>query len=538
MMGLQEHTTSVFGANESVMSAGVLLAIPVLKAQGLDIFFTSLAPLSKGFYGLEHIILLYCFMMLMRIKNPEQLKQYPPGEVGKFLGLDRCTEVGHFRLKLAQIYRQDNVDTLLSNLFKFWLQAQPEVFFYIDGHVRVYHGSQANLPKRFVSREKLCLSGTTEFWINDSQGLPLMFITGELNERLKDAILLIMNKIKSDLPDLPIVNNVMFVLVFDREAYEPKWFQNLLDEHHVAIITYRKNVRDLWEEDVFQSVDVQINNNVTQMKLHEQEVELSGCKFREVRRLSGKHQTSIITTHPTLNISDIAGRMFSRWTQENFFKYMIENFDFDKTVENGTDEINENLTIVNPLRKKLTNQIRAERQKKAKIDSKLVSKIVKDEEEDAKKISQRILDSDDLLKQSKECQLNIDRLCIERKEVPTRIKVEEMASDKKFNKLKTEGKKFKNAVAMLTYRAETSLYNALIDIYKDYEKDGRMLIKDLFTSDADIIPDEKNNILRIRIHSLSTPRANKAAKEICKLMTDTENKYPGTQLVLKYEMCE
>jgi hypothetical protein len=38
-------------------------------------------------------------------------------------------------------------------------------FFFIDGHVRVYHGSLASLPKRFVSREKLCLPGTTEFWV-------------------------------------------------------------------------------------------------------------------------------------------------------------------------------------------------------------------------------------------------------------------------------------------------------------------------------------------------------------------------------------
>lgn len=51
-----------------------------------------------------------------------------------------------------------------------WLKytrAMPEMFFYIDGHVLVYHGDEANLPKRFVSREKLCLSGTTEYWIND-----------------------------------------------------------------------------------------------------------------------------------------------------------------------------------------------------------------------------------------------------------------------------------------------------------------------------------------------------------------------------------
>ncbi len=62
-----------------------------------------------------------------------------------------------------------------------------DMFFYTDGHVRVYHGAQANLSKRFVSREKLCLSDTTEFWVNEESDLPLMVVTAELNEKLKEG---------------------------------------------------------------------------------------------------------------------------------------------------------------------------------------------------------------------------------------------------------------------------------------------------------------------------------------------------------------
>jgi hypothetical protein len=127
-------------------------------------------------------------MFLCRIKNPEQLKKVPPGEFGKLLGLDRIPEVGHFRTKLEQITNQYKADDLHSALFSSWTKEMPEMFFYVDGHVRVYHGYQANLPKRFVSRQKLCLSGTTEYWVNDEEGLPLMVLTGELNEKLKVAI--------------------------------------------------------------------------------------------------------------------------------------------------------------------------------------------------------------------------------------------------------------------------------------------------------------------------------------------------------------
>ncbi|WP_371135784.1 putative transposase, partial [Reyranella sp.] len=180
--GAQAYAPSLFEHQESVLNAGVLFAIPALISQGLERFFKVFKPLPSGFYGLHHVILILCFMALCRIKNPEQLKKHPPGELGKLLGLDRIPEVGYFRKKIKQITDQSNIDKLHTELFRSWLEQMPEMFFYIDGHVRVYHGDLANLPKRFVTREKLCLSGTTEFWVNDQSGLPLMVITGELNE--------------------------------------------------------------------------------------------------------------------------------------------------------------------------------------------------------------------------------------------------------------------------------------------------------------------------------------------------------------------
>jgi len=42
-----------------------------------------------------------------------------------------------------------------------------------------------------------------------------------------------------------------FTLVFDREAYSPKFFESLWEER-IAVITYRKNVKDQWAEDDFE----------------------------------------------------------------------------------------------------------------------------------------------------------------------------------------------------------------------------------------------------------------------------------------------
>jgi hypothetical protein len=533
--GLQEYAPSLFDHNESVLNAGVLFSIPALISQGLDLFFKTFKPLKPGFYGLHHIVLTLCFMALCRIKNPEQLKNHPPGELGKLLGLDRIPEVGYFREKVRQVIDQAKTDELHSCLLHNWIGEMPEMFFYIDGHVLVYHGDEANLPKRFVSREKLCLSGTTEYWINDQAGLPLMVITAELNEKLKYAIeKAIPTLLKETRP--PINGGPVFTLLFDREAYEPAWFKQLWEKYHVAVISYRKNVKDNWDGILFDKIDTQmLNTNVT-MQLCEMGTLLNGIWFREVRKLSEDgHQTAIITTHPSLPLQTVAVKMFSRWAQENFFGYMIENFDFDRMVEYGAEPVDQARTIPNPEYKKLTYLLKKTREKKSRLEARLYKKIEDGNVTNHEQLMESIAKSSSIVDQINGHKATIGDLLAKRAKVPARITVSEMPQDQRYNKLKQEGKKLKNAVIMLVYRAESALYGVISEFYKDTSKDGRMLLKEIFTSDADMVPDYENNKLIIRLHSLSTPRANQAVKDLCELLNQTETNFPYTNLQLVYE---
>jgi hypothetical protein len=536
--GTQAYAPCVFNAQESVLNAGVLFSIPSLISQGLERFFKVLNPLPAGFYGLHHIVLILCFMTLCRIKNAEQLKKHSPGEFGKLLGLDRIPEVKYFRKKVKQITDQSRVDYLHSELFQGWVESMPEMFFFIDGHVLVYHGDLANLPKRFVSREKLCLAGTTEFWVNDQKGLPLMVVSGELNEKLKTAIEQIIPKILKD-ADLKISTDPKiptFTIVVDREAYEPAWFKSLWKTYRIAIITYRKNVKDKWDESLFQNTEVQTINGTMSMRLCEMGVLLNGHWFREVRKLSADgHQTAIITTHPTLLTPEIAVKMFARWTQENFFKYLIENFDFDRMIEYGTEPVNQKKEIPNPEYKKFTYQIKKDNEKKKRIEARIFKQMEDAHTLNAEQFSKLILKYSDLIEKVQAYKIEIERLKALRKTIPTKITVAQMPEEKRYNKLKQEGKKLKNAVIMLVYRAESELYAILGEFYNDNEKDGRMILKEIFESDADMIPDYENNILTVRLHSLSTPRANEVVKKSCVFLNQTETCFPHTNLIMNYE---
>lgn len=163
-----------FEVSNSVCKAGVLFFLPSLLAQGLlkgkDVY----KELDKGYYGLIHIILLLAYMALSRIKNPEQLQRHKPGEFGKILGIDRVPEAKCLRNKLSEISKKNKAKDLSIQLADYWIELdnQQGGYYYIDGHVRIYNGKKANRPKTHVSRQKLCLPATTDWWVNDWMGKP------------------------------------------------------------------------------------------------------------------------------------------------------------------------------------------------------------------------------------------------------------------------------------------------------------------------------------------------------------------------------
>ena len=535
--GAQVYAPSLFESNESVENGGVLFSLPALISQGLDKLITSFRNLPNGFYGLHHILLLLCFMALCRIKNAEQLKKTSVGEFGKLLGLDRVPQVEYLRKKIKQITDQQHCDSARDCLFTLWREKMSDLFFYIDGHVRVYSGTAANLPKHYVSREKLCLSATTEFYVNTFDGLPLMVINGELNEKLKDAIEKVIPEIKKTVTIPDDSKTPIFTLVFDREAYEPGWFIKLWKEHRIAVISYRKNVKDKWDENMFESTEIQlINNNVT-MQLCEMGSLIQGYWFREIRKLTESgHQTSIITTHPDLVMQQVAGKMFARWGQENFFKYMAENFDFDRMIQYGIEPLaNMEASIPNPQYKELTYKIKKLKEKRGRLQAQLFSKF-ETTNLDSELLHKIIAKNALLTEQITDYTDNINDLLSKRKTVSSRIKVKNLPEDKKYNKLIEESKKLKNLILMLSYRAETALYSLLPEFYRNAKKDGRQILKEIFTSCADLIPDYQNQILYVKLHSLATPRANEVAKNLCALLNETNTTFPMTNLKLIYEI--
>jgi hypothetical protein len=538
-----------FESCQTIPFGGVLLLLPFLLECGLLSYRNHYSQRLKGFYNFDNLFIIIAFIYLCRIKSFEGIKKVSPGETGKLVGYDRIPEVKTLRAMVGEITAQKSAEQWGAALSQSWISDEQPQLYYIDGHVQVYHGYLANLGKKHVSRQRLCLPGMMEFWVNASDGNPYFFVTARVNEKMGEMLdsdiipeLLKLHPVSDEQkkrmdenPEEPV-----FTLVFDREAWSPAFFAKLWNDHRIAVITYRKNVKDKWDESLFEEYIVATTFDKVQMKLHEQPLMHGDFAMREVRKLSPDgHQTSIVSTNKILIIEQIASNMFARWAQENFFRYMRQDFSLDKIVKYSIDEIDGDVKVVNREYSNLCYQIKKEREKLARREAKMyqldeknpIQEDEKSEKENAKWLKQKL----ELVEQIGQLKEEIENLIQKRKKIPYKIPVSQMPESSRYNRLNQESKTLQNIIKMICYRAETSLAGLLSPHYKRANQEIRMLIKTIINTPIDMEVDHEKYEIRICLYTLSNQRSNEAVSKICEAVNATNTVYPGTNFRLFFK---
>jgi len=241
---------------ESVNCGGVLLALPALLAGGLLRHAPRFFSLPPGYYGLESVFILLAMLALCRIKSIEKLRCTAPGEWGKLLGLDRCPEAKTLRDKIRILSTRGDGKGWAARLCSDWMEAEPSATgtLYIDGHVRVYHGHQTNLPRHYVARQRLCLRATTDYWVNGLDGLPFYTINQAVDPGLlrvlEEQIVPGLEKLIPHQPSQAELDadprRMRFRLIFDREGYSPGFFKRM-QLKRIACQTYHKYPGEKWD---------------------------------------------------------------------------------------------------------------------------------------------------------------------------------------------------------------------------------------------------------------------------------------------------
>jgi hypothetical protein len=464
------------------------------------------------------------------------------------MGLDRVPEVRCLRNKLSQLSENDAPEKWSALLSRDWMQSAPELAgaLYVDGHVRVYHGKKTKLPKRFVSRERLCLRGTTDYWVNDALGQPYFVVNRPVDQGLLEALRTdIVPQLLRDVPgqasDEQLRNDPhrhRFILLFDREGYSPLFFKQMFKEHRIACISYHKFPKDSWPESWFVDTEIRMpDGELVSMKLAEMGSFVgdnkNGLWMREVRKLSDSgHQTSLISTaYSGLSTCD-AALLFSRWSQENFFAYMEKHFSLDLLSEYGTEKFPGKQQVVNPVYRELERQRNA---LKSKLVHRRANYAAIELHPEMHNVAKYKRQKSELVEEIQQLEHQLEQLKGKIAQNPKHIDWHQLAEPDKFERLKPSRKRLIDTIKMVAYRAETALVN-IVREKLTRKDDARSLIRDLCISDADIQPDIEAGILTIQVHSMANPRANRAIEYLLEHLNDSQFNYPGTNLRLVYRI--
>ena len=545
-LGLSGPVPIRFQPALDVPHGGVLLAVPALLACGLLRHTDQHFKLPPGYYGLPSLFLLWAFLALCRLKSIEQLRYCSPGEWGKLLGLDRVPEVGTLREKLTYLTDQEQAAAWNAALSLDWMQEMPAgmVAFCIDGHVRVYHGVQTLLPRHYVARQKLCLRATTDYWVNALDGRPFFLINKAVDPGLLQVLEQeIIPRLKADAPHQPTLEELeqnpllhCFTVIFDREGYSPDFMLRMKDQR-IACLSYHKYPGMDWPREEFVPATVRLaSGQIFQIELAERRVLLAGKLWvRELRKLSeGGHQTSILTTDDVTESHILAGTMFSRWSQENFFRYMREHYALDRLVDRGLEDLDETTRVVNPVYRRLDGEIRKQAAVLSRQRAKFGALILKGEL-DEKNLQEYECRKATLLEELQRLETEVNALKAQRKQVSRHIQVSELPEQDRFKCLRMTGKHLVDTIKMIAYRAETTLVQIAREQMSRTE-DGRQLVASLFQTAADLHPDASSGTLTVRLHHLANHAQDEVIRHLCAELTATATDFPGTNLRLVYEL--
>jgi transposase len=558
VMGLIEEAPVEFESAEGVPQAGVLLGLALLEETHLLQEARAVyGQLKNSWYGLRSLLWMLVVMALLRVKRPEQLKHHDPAGLGVVLGLPRAAEVKTVRRKLHEIALREKAAEWHRRLAQRRAEQRPSELatLYIDGHVRAYHGKR-RLGQTRVTRLKRVMRAETDYWVHQADGEPLLVVHESVDASFHDAL---RDRVLPEIRNL--VRDRRVRVVFDREGWSQKLFDDLL-RLNFDFLTYRKGPYDPVDESLFRTVTFQPPGQPpVSYELAETTFDQEGwprLRLVAVKKKNGGQTHVVATGRLTWEALDqevtgadfpaeeIAWWMFQRWSQENWFKYMMSEYALDVLVDYSVELDDVDRLVVNPQWRELDRQVASLRNRLQQAQAKYATLLLKTEgSSEAKssnaKPSPKCDGSQDCGCLSCVCRSQLalvqrlthelDRLRGDRRATPRKIPLGEV-SDRDPVKLSYERKLFTDTVKLSAYEIETRLYGMLPSTFCRGAFEGRGLIQEFLQASGDLRV--SNGIVEVHLDQLSAPRYTEALQSICTQMNATNPTLPETTYGLRF----
>jgi hypothetical protein len=234
----------------------------------------------------------------------------------------------------------------------------------------------------------------------------------------------------------------------------------------------------------------------------------------------------VITSRWDLRDIEVAYRMFERWRQENFFKYMREEFLLDALVDYRIEPEDPTRTIPNPERRSLDQEIRSARAELARLEREYGAAAAANAEQRRPTMRGFKIAHGRLGKQLRKARARLAQLFAQRRDLPRRVEIRDI-NERTMVKLATERKHLTDIIKMVAYQAESDLLAQLTPHYARADQEGRTLLHELFATPGDIRVCD--NELQLTLAPLSSPHRTHAAHALCERLNQTATIFPGSR---------
>ncbi len=548
--GLLQAAPPVFTPCARVPLAGLFLALPALEATGLlgcaDAVF---GGLPAGFYGLETTLLEWVGRTLVGEPRAEGSGRVDPVDLGRFLGMDRAPEVKTIRRKLAHLAATGKapelVEAMAAHLLtrENTLDEQCPFLLYVDGHVRAYHGVR-KVAKTHLARTRFPAPATLETWVADNHGDPVLVVMATPGASLASELRRLVPTLRAAVGDSRRV-----LVAFDRGGWSPTLFAHL----HTAgfdVLTWRKGPAPDLDADAFTRLTYTDTTGVERSwDLADTLVDLPLADTpgaptfrmrqvtrREVKKDGRTRQVHVLTTRTDLTPAQVVYAMGMRWRQENHFRYARMRFDLDShdSYDHTTDDPTR--SVPNPAKTTTRADVAAARAHlaavRARTDADLLALRTPAPGGDGVTITNAMLEH--LTADLRAAEADLKRAQQTNRATPTRLPLSQVNPGQQLLDVNT--KLITHAVKIAAYRTTTALARdiRLTTSYARAGDEAHTLARQILTHTGDIHPD--GDSLTIRLDPLPTARATRAAEQLCEHLTATATTYPGTQMIMRYEI--
>ena len=536
----------VFTPAAQVPLAGLFLALPALEATGLLTCAKEVyTRLPAGFYGLDTMLVEGVLRALAGEPRAEGATRIDPTDLGRVLGLDRAPEVKTIRRKIAQLAQAGAAGKLQAAIAHHHLSrgdadvAGAGLVLYVDGHVRAYQGTK-RIGKTHLSRLRFPAPATVETWVAGGDGGPVLVVMSEPGASLAAELARLLPELRTAVGD-----DRRVLVGFDRGGWSPALFAHMAAAGFDPLTWRKGTIPDLPAEQFTDVAFVGETGREYTWHLADTVVEVPiddhGGVFpmRQVTRWDTKkntlRQVHVLTTRTDLSAAQVIYRMGVRWRLENYFRYARMHFDLDSHHCYASADDDAQRLVPNPAKRAAHLDVQAVRARHDRAQGRTDAAMLA--ARSPAPGTQTILTNpvhDAITADLRAAGADLAAAQQAHKTIPTRVPLGELHPGQQVLDVETK---------LITHAIGAAAFNTINALARDIRLDtgyaranheAHTLARHVLTHSGDIDPSD--GVLTVRLDPMPTARATAAIRELCEHLTATGTRYPGTDLILRYEI--